>query len=212
MNRKKDRLTVQLREKENLISQMYSQPSAFLMFADQILFPAPACGSRQEKRQWSLWSATSKADIAQLVIVYFPFALVKCYKNHVIINFIVMSCGYALSNSYASFVLSNLPRTSGKTRWLHSARLPFLNSTERASHSCIYVIMTFQRTCNCGNITKNKVHDETVFVNSCDGDCSARGLVAEVLLENVYQRKGHELEQIHCFFFSTQLLWSLLYL
>ena len=100
-----------------------------------------------------------------------------------------MSCGYALSNSYASFVLSNLPRTSGITRWLHAARLPFLNSTERASHSCIYVIMTFQRTCNCGNITKNKVHDETVFVNSCDGDCSARRLVEEILLEDVYQRK-----------------------
>ena len=75
------------------------------------------------------------------------------------------------------------------TRWLHHARLPFLNSTERASHSCIYVIMTFQRTCNCGNITKNKVHDETVFVNSCDGDCSARRLVEEILLEDVYQRK-----------------------
>ena len=75
------------------------------------------------------------------------------------------------------------------TRWLHAARLPFLNSTERASHSCIYVIMTFQRTCNCGNITKNKVHDETVFVNSCDGDCSARRLVEEILLEDVYQRK-----------------------
>ena len=100
-----------------------------------------------------------------------------------------MSCGYALSNSYASFVLSNLPRTSGITRWLHAARLPFLNSTERASHSCIYVIMTFQRTCNCGNITKNKVHDETVFVNSCDGNCSARRLVAEVLLEACVSKK-----------------------
>ena len=30
-----------------------------------------------------------------------------------------------LSNSYASFVLSNLPRAS-ITRWLHAARLPFL--------------------------------------------------------------------------------------
>ena len=33
---------------------------------------------------------------------------------------------YTSSNSYASFVLSNLPRAS-ITRWLHAARLPFLN-------------------------------------------------------------------------------------
>ena len=31
----------------------------------------------------------------------------------------------ALGDSYASFVLSNLPRTS-TTPWLHAARLPFL--------------------------------------------------------------------------------------
>ena len=34
-----------------------------------------------------------------------------------------VALGYASSNSYASFVLSNLPRAS-ITRWLHAARLP----------------------------------------------------------------------------------------
>ena len=36
---------------------------------------------------------------------------------------------YTSSNSYASFVLSNLPRAS-ITRWLHVARSPFLNCFE----------------------------------------------------------------------------------
>ena len=34
---------------------------------------------------------------------------------------------YAFSNSYASFLLSNLSRAAITTRWLRAARLPFLN-------------------------------------------------------------------------------------
>ena len=41
-----------------------------------------------------------------------------------------VALGFASISSYASFVLSNLPRAS-ITRWLHATRLPFLNRISR---------------------------------------------------------------------------------